>query len=125
MNGQRQLPPQPADLGYQLDQLAARAIRAAADLRRQSRSILEDLNACRCDLEQVGQPDTGACPPDAGDLAKAAARLHLQTDDIRRRLTEAQSEAAHAWRAVRDGINTSLRDACRVFEPTTCGDTRS
>ena len=110
---------QAGDLGYQLDHLAARATRAAADLRCQSRWILDDLVSLRRDLEQIGVHDAGSRTGSSDDLTLAVARLRCQTDEIGRRLTEAQHEAATAWSATRDGITAAARDACRTFESFT------
>jgi hypothetical protein len=99
-------------LGQHLDELAARATRAVADLRVQTQSVLDDVARWKEHLA-FSRVDAELARMDAvDDLRQARAALVDQRARITRRLDEARDDAAAMLRSLR----TSLEDAAREFE---------
>jgi chromosome segregation ATPase len=95
-------------IGDNLDQLAARATRAVAELRAQSRSILEDVEAWKQHLDEF-RVDAELARMDARDqLTSARAVCRERSERIERRLQEFREESTAAWQSVRGAMDEAL-----------------
>lgn len=104
-------------LSHQLDDLAASATRAVADLRVRSQSILDDVASWTQELDRA-RVDAELARMDARDeLHQARAAWDEQQVRIARRFDQAREDAADALRAVRSAMEHALRDLGAVLDP--------
>ena len=104
-------------LSHQLDDLAARATRAVADLRVRSQSILDDVASWTQDLDRA-RVDAELARMDARDeLHRARAAWDEQQVRITRRFDQAREDAADAVHVVRGAMERALRDLGTVLDP--------
>jgi hypothetical protein len=97
-------------IGQHLDELAARATRAVAELRAQSQSILDDVASWKQHLD-LSRVDAELAWMDARDeLRPARAAWEEREVRIGRRLEQAREDSAGAVRSVRVGLEGALRD---------------
>jgi hypothetical protein len=102
-------------LGQHLDELAARATRAVAELRLQSQSILDDVATWKEHLE-LSRVDAELARMDvADDLRRARAAWETQRSTISHRLDEAREDATAAVRILRDAVSDAARDLGEVL----------
>jgi hypothetical protein len=97
-------------LGEHLDDLAARATRAVAELRVQSQSILDDVATWKEHLEFARVDAELARMDAADDLRRARAAWDEQRVNIARRLDEARQDSAAALHSMRAALEDALRD---------------
>jgi hypothetical protein len=103
-------------LGQHLDELAARATRAVADLRVQSQSIVDDVATWKEHLD-LSRVDAELARMDvADDLRRARAAWEMQRTTISRRLDDAREDAAAALRALRETVADAARDLGEVLD---------
>jgi hypothetical protein len=96
-------------IGDYLDQLAARATRAVADLRAQSRTILADVEAWKQQLDEF-RVDAEIARMDARDqLSGARAMCRERSERIERRLQAFREESTAAWQSVRAAMDDALQ----------------
>jgi hypothetical protein len=105
----------------QLDELAARATRAAAQLRAQGQSILDDVEAWKQHLDQL-RIDTELARMDARDeLGRARSVFRECSEGIERRLGEFRAESTEAWRSLRACMDDALRELRETVDaPSSC-----
>jgi hypothetical protein len=109
--------------GHQLDELAARATRVVAELRKQSQLALDDLAHWQQQLD-FSRVDAEIARMDARDeLRRAAALVDERRIDLNRRLDEARTDATDALRTLRDGFDSTLHDVARALG-VVYGDTK-
>jgi len=103
-------------LGQHLDELAARATRAVADLRVQSQSIVDDVATWKEHLD-LSRVDAELARMDvADDLRRARAAWEMQRTTISRRLDDAREDTAAALRALRETVADAARDLGEVLD---------
>ncbi len=104
-------------LSHQLDDLAARATHAVADLRVQGQTILDDVASWKQELDRA-RVDAELARMDARDeLHRARMAWDEQQVRIARRLDLARDDADEAVRAIRSAMVRALRDLGAVLEP--------
>jgi hypothetical protein len=97
-------------IGQHLDQLAARATRAVAELRAQSQLILDDISQWKEHLD-LSRVDAEIARMDARDeLQRARAALEQRAAQISLRLDRARDDSAEALRSLRVGMDRALHD---------------
>ncbi len=97
-------------VGQTLDELAARATRAVAELRKQSQSILDDLAVWKQHLD-TSRVDAELARMDArDDIDRARRALKERQAEIARRLDDARDDSEEALHSLRAGLERALHD---------------
>jgi cell division protein ZapA (FtsZ GTPase activity inhibitor) len=97
-------------IGEHLDELAARATRAVAELRTQSQSILDDVSTWKQHLD-VSRVDAELARMDARDeMQRARAALEQRKAKIAQRLDQARDDSVEALRSLRAAMERALED---------------
>jgi chromosome segregation ATPase len=108
VNDDRSLLTQLEHFGRHLDELAARAARAVAELRAQSHSAREDVARWREQLE-LARVDAELARMDAReDLHDARVALKARASKLTERLDEARADAVDAVRDLRVALDEAV-----------------
>ena len=108
VNDDRSLLTQLEHVGRHLDELAARATRAVAELRAQSHSAREDI-ACWKEQLELSRIDVELARMDArDDLHHARVALEARATKLAERLDEARADAVDALRDLRVALDEAV-----------------
>jgi len=103
-------------LGQHLDDLAARATRAVAELRMQSQSILDDVASWKQHLD-LSRVDAELARMDVlDDLRRTRAAWEARRTTIARRLDEARDESAAALRSLGAALTDAARELGEILD---------